>query len=81
VLEHRPIYILGEVNAPGEYDYDGALTLEQALAKAGGYSPRADRNFIILRREDWDTAQLLRLDGTALQIVPGDTITVRESFF
>lgn len=81
VLEHRPFFILGEVNEPGEYPYDGALTLEQAIAKAGGYSPRADRNWIILRREDWTTAKALKLDGTPLQIIPGDTITVRESFF
>ena len=81
VLEQRPFYILGEVGEPGEYPYSGTITLEQAIAIAGGYTPRADRGWVILRREDWDTARLLRLDGTALRIAPGDTITVRESFF
>lgn len=81
ILEHRPFYILGEVAEPGEYPYSGELTLEQAIAKAGGYTARADRGVVILRRQDWSTARALRLDGTPLQIIPGDTITIRESFF
>jgi polysaccharide export outer membrane protein len=36
ILEHRSFFILGEVAAPGEYPHNGELTLEQAVAKAGG---------------------------------------------
>ncbi len=81
VLEYRPFYILGEVNQPGEYEYGDRLTLEQAVAKAGGFTARADRGSVILLRQDWGTARRVQLDNTPLEIAPGDTITVREAFF
>lgn len=80
VLEHRPFFILGEVAKPGEYAYASGLTLDQAVAKAGGYTPRADRVTIQIKRQDWPSARRVRLDGSSLMIAPGDTITVRESF-
>ena len=50
---NRPFYILGEVKLPGEYAYSGDMTFEQAVARAGGFSPRANRTTILLRRQDW----------------------------
>lgn len=81
VLVYRPFYILGEVNQPGEYAYSDALTLEQAVAKAGGFTPRADRGSVILTRQDWGDSRRVELDGPPLEIAPGDTISVREAFF
>lgn len=81
IIAHRPFYILGEVKQPGEYPYSGDLTFEQAVARAGGFTPRANRRVIEMRRQDWSASQRVKLDGQALKIAPGDTITVRESFF
>lgn len=82
ILSHRPFFILGEVKLPGEYPYSGNLTLEQAVAKAGGYTPRADKGSVVLRRQEWAAGRQIRLDrGTSLKIAPGDTVTVREAFF
>ena len=81
ILEHRPFYILGQVTTPGEYPYNGDLTLEQAVAKAGGYTPRADRFYVVLRRQEWPESKRIKLGGVSLKIAPGDTIVVRESFF
>ena len=81
VAQHRPFYILGEVQTPGEYPYVGDLTVEQAIAKAGGYTPRAARSEVVLRRADWPQAQRIRLDNVPLLIGPGDTIRVEEAFF
>lgn len=81
ILEHRSFFILGEVAEPGEYSHNGELTLEQAVAKAGGFSPRANKSQIVLKRQTWDEGRVIKLDRGALQIAPGDTITVRESFF
>jgi len=81
IIEHRPFYILGEVKQPGEYPYSGDLTFEQAVARAGGFTPRANRRVIEMRRQDWSASQRVKLNGQALKIAPGDTITVRESFF
>jgi polysaccharide biosynthesis/export protein len=81
ILRHRPFYILGEVNKPGEYPYSGDLTFEQAVATAGGFTPRANRRNISLRRQGWANSQRVRLSEQALKIAPGDTISVRESIF
>jgi polysaccharide biosynthesis/export protein len=81
ILSHRPFYILGEVNKPGEYPHASGMTLEQAVALAGGYTRRADTKSIVLKRSNWGQSERVRLDKSALQIAPGDTITVRESFF
>lgn len=81
ILLHRPFFILGEVTKPGEYPYSGELTLEQAVAKAGGYTPRADKRVIKLRRQQWTSAKRIKLDGAALKIAPGDTVTIQEAFF
>jgi polysaccharide biosynthesis/export protein len=81
VSQHRPFFILGEVKAPGEYPYIGDLTIEQAIAKAQGYSARANKSEVILRRQGWAEGRRVRLDSAPLLIAPGDTITVQEAFF
>lgn len=81
ILSHRPFYILGEVNKPGEYPHSSGMTLEQAVAMAGGYTRRANTKSVVLKRSSWSQSERVRLDKSALEIAPGDTITVRESFF
>jgi polysaccharide export outer membrane protein len=81
ILEHRPFYILGEVKAPGEYPYNGDMTFEQAVARAGGFTARANRRTVSILRQDWPRQQRVKLDGEPLKIAPGDTITVNEAFF
>lgn len=81
ITTHRPFFILGEVKAPGEYPYSGELTLEQAVAKAGGYTPRAEQKAVVLRRQGWSQSKRVKLGNSALRIAPGDTITVQEAFF
>lgn len=41
VVGHLPVYVLGEANAPGAYPYHPAMTVEQALALAGGLATPA----------------------------------------
>lgn len=81
VTEHRPFYILGEVAKPGEYPYSGELTLNQAVAKAGGFTARANKRVVKLQRQSSSAAARIKLDGTPLKIAPGDTIIVQEAFF
>ncbi|MBZ0146283.1 MAG: polysaccharide export protein, partial [Pseudorhodoplanes sp.] len=50
VEAYRPFYILGEVNAPGQYPYQPGMSVETAIAIAGGYSPRADKRNAMLTR-------------------------------
>lgn len=80
-LAYRPVYVLGEVQKPGEYAYSTDMTLFQAIAKAGGYTPRAAKNYVVLQRPTWDSPKRVDLKESVLQIAPGDTIMVSESFF
>ncbi|MDE1914562.1 MAG: polysaccharide export protein [Sphingomonadales bacterium] len=77
----RSFYVLGEVNKPGEYPYRTNLTLDQAVATAGGYSYRANKKKIILHHagRPEQVVQLGKLETIGLQ--PGDTIRIPERFF
>ena len=51
VQQNRPFFILGEVTNAGAYPYVSGMTIETAVAIAGGYSERAStRTFRITRR-------------------------------
>src|SRR3977135_606602 len=45
---YRPFFILGEVAAPGQYPYVPNMSVESAVAIAGGFSPRALRDRVTL---------------------------------
>ena len=81
VLNHRPFFILGEVNKPGEYPYSGDLTLLQAIARAGGFTARANKTSVVIRRPEWESARTVKLNEVPLLIAPGDTVTISEAFF
>lgn len=80
IVKFRPFYILGEVNRPGEYPFADELTLDKAVAIAGGYTYRANSRTISLRRSGANVSQRVRVDQTVL-IAPGDTIEILERYF
>jgi hypothetical protein len=76
----RLFYIKGEVRNPGGFNYVDGLTVEKAVALAGGYTERAsERNITVVR--DGDATQRARRATPGMRIGPGDVITVGESFF
>ena len=80
VETYRPFFILGEVLAPGQYPYVPNMTVETAVAIAGGYTPRAYRsNAEVSRSSGGLTAR--QTVPTIAPIRPGDTITVTERWF
>ena len=52
VEAYRPFFILGEVQAPGQYPYVPNMTAESAVAIAGGFSPRARKDRVTLTHTD-----------------------------
>jgi polysaccharide biosynthesis/export protein VpsN len=79
VLGYRPFFIMGEVMKPGSYNYVNGMTVINAVAMAGGYTYRADKNDIKMKHSTGDTKEE---DVTETTIVhPGDVITVTERFF
>lgn len=82
VISFRPFYILGEVNRPGEYPVSTGLTLQQAVASAGGYTYRANLKRAYLKRANETTERLLDLrNGAPVVIHAGDTIRIGERHF
>ena len=77
---YRPFFILGEVAAPGQYPYVPNMTVESAVAIAGGFSPRARRDSVTITHTDASgTARYVVPPGTP--IAPGDTVQVGERWF
>jgi len=80
VEAYRPFFILGEVTAPGQYPYVPNMTVESAVAIAGGFSPRAQKGAVDLTRSEAAGAVRASVPlGTMLR--PGDTIVVNERWF
>ena len=77
---YRPFFILGEVAAPGQYPYVPNMSVESAVAIAGGFSPRAQRDRVTLTHTDHaGPSRAVVPLGTPLS--PGDTILVSERWF
>ena len=49
---YRPFFILGEVTQPGQYPYVADMTVETAVAIAGGFGPRAYRKTVMRHAND-----------------------------
>jgi len=80
VETYRPFFILGEVAAPGQYPYVPNMTVESAVAIAGGFSPRARRDTVTVTHTDGTGAARFVVPlGT--RIGPGDTVQVGERWF
>ena len=73
-------YMDGHVRNPGTFVLDPGMTVQQAIALAGGLSERgSDRGIVARRLVDGKMADIgVRLDDTVL---PGDTIVIRQRFF
>ncbi len=80
VLTFRPYYLLGEINKPGEYPYENGITVLNAVATAGGFTYRANKKFVFLKRASDAKEQRVRLTPE-LSLAPGDTIRVGERLF
>ena len=78
VVEYRLFYVNGEVKKPGGYNFVNGLTVQKAVALAGGFTERASKSSIILEREFVDKKHKVGLND---EVNPGDIITVDESFF
>jgi protein involved in polysaccharide export with SLBB domain len=80
VINYRPFYILGEVGRPGEYPYTSGLTVQNAVAAAGGFTYRANKRIIYIKSMDSDREIPYDLTpGTVVK--PGDTLRVGERIF
>jgi polysaccharide export outer membrane protein len=77
---YRPFFILGEVTTPGQYPFVPNMTAENAIAVAGGFSPRAKKQTVELTRNA--AGQQFKGDVPLnYPLRPGDTVVVKERWF
>ncbi|WP_417684219.1 polysaccharide biosynthesis/export family protein [Roseibium sp.] len=77
---YRPVFVMGEVQNAGQYNYVAGMTVQNAIATAGGFSTRAQQQDVDITRQ---------INGEILNgrvpisdpLRPGDTIYVRERYF
>lgn len=77
---YRPVFVLGEVRTPGQYPYASGLTVLNAIASAGGFTPRAEKRVIYIRQPGANDEKAYRLKP-GLMIRPGDTVRLGERLF
>ena len=80
VVAYRPFFILGEVNNAGQYPYVAHMTVETAVAIAGGFGPRAQKNRVSVTRPV--NGQTMTFEApVTFEVRPGDTIRIKERWF
>lgn len=79
VLNYRAIFVHGEVRSGGQFTFKNGLRIRDAIAIAGGYTYRADQNYVLITRDNQPTVRLPLPSNVS--ILPGDNIRVPERFF
>ena len=86
--DSKKIYVLGEVNSPGSFDYNGTHTVLDALIEAGGITSGANEHKILVARPTTCNScrivmtvcydQIVQLGDTTsnYQLMPGDRVFV-----
>lgn len=80
VKNYRPIYVLGEVNKPGEYPYTADMTVLAAIAKADGFTYRAQQKRVFIKRAEQPN-EVKTILSSNTPIFPGDVVRVTERYF
>jgi polysaccharide export outer membrane protein len=81
MVSYRPFNVLGEVKNAGQYAYRPGLTIQDAVAMAGGFTYRANTRTVYLRRANAGGEITVQTDGERVPILPGDNLRVPERYF
>ena len=83
IYVHRaPVfYVFGEAQRPGSFRIERGMTVMQALAQAGGPTPRGSLNRLQLHRQQADGSTALLQPQMTDTVQPNDVLYVRESLF
>jgi polysaccharide export outer membrane protein len=80
IERYRPVFVMGEVGAAGQYSYVPGMTVQKAIAVAGGFTPRGNQGSVDITRSINGKVMTGRVK-TSDPLLPGDTIYVRERLF
>ncbi len=81
ISNYRPFNVIGEVKNAGQYPYRPGLTLNDAIAMAGGYTYRANQHTAYIRRADASGEATVQTDANGVTVGPGDNIRIPERYF
>jgi polysaccharide export outer membrane protein len=81
VISYRPFNVVGEVRNAGQYPYRPGLTVQDAVAMAGGYTYRANTHTAYIRRAQAPGESTVKTDGERIAVLPGDNIRIPERYF
>jgi protein involved in polysaccharide export with SLBB domain len=79
-ITYRKFFISGEVQKPDGYNYQPGLTVDRAVALAGGLTERASKKKITITRGSGDKRSEEQAEFNS-KVEPGDTITIDQGFF
>jgi polysaccharide export outer membrane protein len=80
VDRYRPVFVMGEVGRPGQYSYVPGMTVQNAVAIAGGFTPRGNQRDVDVTRK-LNGRSLTGRTTISSPVLAGDTIYVRERLF
>jgi polysaccharide export outer membrane protein len=78
IIRHRNFYVGGEVKTPGGFPYEVGLTVQKAIAMAGGLTEKSDKAGIQVKRLNGQVPETLTLAPDAL-VMPDDLIYVAQA--
>ena len=81
VASYRPFNVIGEVRNSGQFPYRPGLSMQDAVAMAGGYTYRANTRLIYVRRADASGESSVKTDDRPVPVMPGDNIRIPERYF
>jgi polysaccharide export outer membrane protein len=74
-------YIYGEVTAPGMYSIEPGMTVIQAIARAGGITPRGTERRVEVKRTAKDGSTVISKTKANDPVQANDVLRVKESLF
>ena len=80
LISTRPFYMIGEIGRQGSFPYVSCLRVIQAVALAGGFTRRASRNYITIKRFFAESSEEEYVTEDTL-VEPGDVIRIPERWF
>ena len=80
MVSARPFYVFGEVGRSGSFPYLGGTNIVSAIATAGGFSYRAEEDYVFLRRAGSFHEIKIPLPSV-VPVNPGDIIRVASRIY
>jgi len=77
IMEFRKFFVGGEVKSPGGFPFTPGMTVQQAIAQAGGFSDEASEQVWVTHEHE--PASAVHVIDAQSRVRPGDHLEVREA--